>query len=137
MGATLAGIVFMKGAIYTFNLGDSRVYLNRDKMLTQLSVDHVDQRATFSRHVKPSLTQHLGIDEEEFLVEPSIARCDPSAGDRFLLCSDGLTDMLADQEIGSLLQSSRTMQAAVESLIAASLERGGRDNVTAIVCEIL
>ncbi len=136
MGATMAGIAFAEDKIYAFNLGDSRVYLNRGKILTQLSVDHVDRRATFSRHIKPSLTQHLGIDEEEFMVEPSVISCDLKAGDRFLLCSDGLTDMLADQEIGLFLQSSMTAQAAVESLIAASLEKGGRDNVTVIVCEI-
>ena len=136
MGTTLAGLFLREDRAYAFNLGDSRVYLSRDSTLTQLSVDHVDQRTVFSKNVKPSLTQHLGIDEEEFVVEPSITCCNPVAGDRFLLCSDGLTDMLADQEIGSLLQSSKTVQEAVESLIATALDRGGRDNVTIIVCEI-
>ena len=136
MGTTLAGLFLREDGAYAFNLGDSRVYLSRDNTLTQLSVDHVDQRAAFSKRAKPSLTQYLGIEEEEFIVEPSIVRCDPLAGDRFLLCSDGLTDMLRDEQIGVLLRSAASAKDAVESLIAAVLDQGGRDNVTIIVCEI-
>lgn len=137
MGTTLAGLCFTDDGAYAFNLGDSRVYLDRGSALTQLSVDHVDQRAAFSNRVKPSLTQYLGIDEEEFLVEPHVVRCDLTAGDRFLICSDGLTDMLTDEEIHSCLRFAGSPQAAVEALTAAALEHGGRDNVTIIVCEIL
>ncbi len=136
IGATLAGLYFANDEVYAFNLGDSRAYLSRDKKLTQLSVDHVDRRVLFARRAKPSLTQYLGIDEDEFLVEPSIIQCELTVGDRFLLCSDGLTDMLTDDEIGSLLRSAVFPKYAVEALIAAALDRGGRDNITVIICEI-
>ena len=136
IGATLVGLYFANDEAYAFNLGDSRAYLSRDKKLTQLSVDHVDRRVLFTRRAKHSLTQYLGIDEDEFLVEPSIIQCELTAGDRFLLCSDGLTDMLTDDEIGSLLRSADSPKYAVEALIAAALDRGGRDNITILICEI-
>lgn len=136
MGSTMAGLLFADGSAYAFNLGDSRVYRSRGDSLTQLSVDHVDSRALFSRRAKPSLTQHLGIDEEDFVVEPTIVRCQPEPGDCFLLCSDGLTDMLTDAEIGSLLRAGETARDKAETLIASALDRGGRDNVTVIVCEV-
>ena len=134
MGATLAGLFFRRGTAYAFNLGDSRIYLARDGALRQLSVDHVDSRSLFSGKGKGSLSQYLGIDEEEFLVEPSIGAVEARAGDRFLLCSDGLTDMASDPEILAILLGARSAESAVEKLIALALDRGGRDNVTVIVC---
>lgn len=137
MGATLAGLLFSNDRACAFNLGDSRVYLLRAGVLHQLSEDHVEKRPfQAARRTKPSLTQHLGIDEEEFVVEPTVS-CSPAVhGDRYLLCSDGLTDMLTDEEICELLSVASDTAAAVRSLVAAALDRGGKDNVTVIVCEL-
>ncbi len=58
-------------------------------------------------------------------------------GDQFLLCSDGLTDMLSDEELALLLQEPGTAEESVQKLLEAALDRGGRDNVTAILCRIV
>ncbi|MBR0208921.1 MAG: serine/threonine-protein phosphatase [Oscillospiraceae bacterium] len=136
MGSTLAGLFFRRGTAWAFNLGDSRIYLGRGGVLRQLSVDHVDARPHLSGKGKGSLTQYLGIDEEEFVVEPAISAVELHEGDCFLVCSDGLTDMLSDDEILASLLGARSAETAVEKLIAQALERGGRDNVTVIVCMI-
>lgn len=136
MGSTLAGLLLEKGNAYSFNLGDSRVYLLRNRELKQISIDHVDSRAFFKKNTKPSLTQHLGIDEEEFLVEPSIVRMELQAGDRYLLCSDGLTDMVSDEQIKQLLEGADSASSAVRKLIDTALDNGGRDNITVIVLTV-
>ena len=136
MGSTLAGLLLEKGNAYSFNLGDSRVYLLRNRELKQISIDHVDSRAFFKKNTKPSLTQHLGIDEEEFLVEPSISRLELQAGDRYMLCSDGLTDMVSDEQIKDLLEKAESASNAVRKLIDTALDNGGRDNITVIVLTV-
>ena len=96
----------------------------------------MDSRALFKKNTKPSLTQHLGIDEEEFLVEPSIVRMELQAGDRYLLCSDGLTDMVSDEQIKQLLEGADSASSAVRKLIDTALDNGGRDNITVIVLTV-
>ena len=57
-------------------------------------------------------------------------------GDQYLLCSDGVTDMLTTLEIFEILQSTDTAESCVQSLVVAALEKGGKDNITAIICRI-
>ena len=85
---------------------------------------------------KAPLTQHLGINPEDFLIEPYIAKGELKRGDQYLLCSDGLTDMLTNLEIDEIMSSTDTAGDCVQKLIDAALEKGGKDNVTAIVCRI-
>ena len=134
MGTTVVGFAFTPERVLAFNLGDSRAYRLRGGELTQLSEDHVARRGSGK---KSPLTQHLGIDPEELLLEPTVTESALEAGDRYLLCSDGLTDMLEDAQIAALLGKAASAAEAAETLIAAALEAGGKDNVTAIVCRIL
>ncbi len=135
MGTTLAGLFFNGDGAFAFNLGDSRSYQLRGGELRQLSKDHVDSRVRAgSQHAKPGLTQYLGIDEEEFVVEPTITACRVEPADRFLICSDGLSDMLTEEQIAELLTIAPDPETAVRTLIDRALEQGGRDNVTVIVC---
>ena len=83
------------------------------------------------------LTQHLGIDPEELQIEPFIAEGEIRRGDRYLLCSDGLTDMLSDEEIAEVLGRAERAEDAVRILQDLALYRGGKDNVTILVCRIL
>ena len=136
MGSTMVSISFFRGTAYICNLGDSRAYCLRSSVLTQLSRDHVASLPTRAGRKQP-LTQYLGIDPEEMLLEPSIAQQSCQRGDVFLLCSDGLSDMLTDQEIAEILGSCREPVGSVDRLIAAALEHGGRDNITVIVCRIM
>lgn len=135
MGSTMAALYFMSGSVYVCNLGDSRAYRLRDGEFLQLSQDHVEARPQNERKKAP-LTQHLGIDPEYMLIEPYIAKGDIKKGDQYLLCSDGLTDMLTNFEISDIMLQSDEAASCVDRLIEAALEHGGRDNITAIVCRI-
>lgn len=134
MGTTVAALYLSNGFAYVCNVGDSRVYRLRQGVFQQLSEDHVE-KWTGGRKKAP-LTQCLGIDPEEFLIEPNIAKGELQDGDKFLLCSDGLTDMLSNIEITQILSDCDDPAACVNALVAAALAKGGRDNVTVIVCRI-
>lgn len=136
MGSTMAAFCFSHNCVYVCNLGDSRAYRLRDGELMQLSVDHVEKREDQTRKKAP-LTQHLGIDPEEFTLEPHIVKGELKSGDQYLLCSDGLTDMLTDLEIGEILTSTDTVGECAQKLVDAAMEHGGRDNTTVIVCRIM
>ena len=97
-----------------------------------LSVDHVTA-AVFS--AKPALLQNLGIPEELLLIEPSAAVFTPKDGDMLLLCSDGLTDMVSDKRIESILAGTDPRRAA-DALLAEALSNGGRDNVTILLLTV-
>lgn len=133
MGTTMAMLVFGKKFMYAGNLGDSRIYQLANGEFSQLSTDHVISRNTFG---KAPLTQYLGIEEENMLLEPSVEEISYQAGGRYLICSDGLTDMLADGEIKEILSGADTLDKTVDTLLNRALERGGRDNITIILCEI-
>lgn len=136
MGSTMVALYFSHGYVYVCNLGDSRAYRLRDGEFLQLSVDHIEKREGQSRKKAP-LTQHLGISSELFLIEPYIAKGELKHGDLYLLCSDGLTDMLTNIEIDEIMSSTVTVEECTQKLVNAALERGGKDNVTVIVCKVL
>ena len=135
-GSTMAALYFSSGRVYACNIGDSRAYRLRNGEFLQLSVDHVEKRPIYEGKKAP-LTQHLGIDPEDMLIEPYIAKGKLCKDDQYLICSDGLTDMLTNFEITDILLSSSEPGEAVERLIQAALEHGGRDNITAIICKVL
>lgn len=142
MGTTCALLYLYDGKYTVCNVGDSPVFLIRDKIMTQISVDH-NQRAIFERATgKPApvnqkfkLTQCIGIPKDEMIIEPYIASGEVQSGDFFLLCSDGVTDMIPFEEIHAIISQFHTPEAAVSKLIDAAIEAGGRDNITAVcVC---
>ena len=104
MGTTTAFVAFSRDGVYVGNLGDSRVYCSEKDRLQQISVDHVIGRSFLG---KPPLTQYLGITEEGMVLEPCITKHPYVVGDRYLLCSDGMTDMLSDGEIADILTQGR------------------------------
>lgn len=137
MGSTVAMLMFHQGFVYSCNVGDSRCYRYRNRVLLQLSEDHVDNCFTPSeKRKKPALSQCLGISEDDFIIEPYIAKGEVKEGDRYLICSDGLTDMLSEREISGILAEEITSAECAEKLVCQALENGGRDNVTVIVCEV-
>lgn len=138
MGTTLAMATFREDHIFVCNLGDSRIFRLREGMLHQLSQDHTDEAFLRAQGIRrrPRLTQYLGIDPEELRLEPYVSGFFLQPGDIYLLCSDGLTDMLSPENIARLLLDSDTPARCAQALVDAALERGGRDNVTVIVCKI-
>lgn len=134
MGTTMVMLYFASRYVYMCNVGDSRAYRMRAGEFLQISEDHVEKRPD---RKKTPLTQHLGIDPEEMQIEPYIAKGELKKGDTYLICSDGLTDMLTNFEISDIILQCDEAAVCVEKLIDAALEHGGRDNITVIVCKIV
>lgn len=133
MGTTMVMLHFVSRHVYMCNVGDSRAYRLRNGELLQLSEDHVENHPG---RQKTPLTQHLGISPEDMVIEPCVVKGALKKGDQYLLCSDGLTDMLTNFEISDIMLNSADSVSCVEKLISAALEHGGRDNITAIFCKI-
>ncbi len=132
MGTTAAIMLFEKKKIQLCNIGDSRIYRYRKDSLDIVSKDHVFI-SVYGK--KPSLSQNLGIPETEMIIEPFFAQEDYIDGDKYLICSDGLTDMLTDEEIKSIIKDN-DIYSTTELLTEKSLENGGKDNITIILLEI-
>ena len=134
MGATAVVLFIKENVVSVCNLGDSRAYLYRKGELTLLSKDHVSR---FESAGKPYLTQFLGISQDEFMIEPFVYEIAFRKGDRYLLCSDGLTDMVSETEISSVLSLYDRPARVAENLLKAALAAGGRDNITVITCDVI
>lgn len=139
IGTTVTLFAFEESHVWIADLGDSPAFQYRDGKLTRISYAHTNERFLMSRGIqrKPALTQFLGIDEDEFIQEPYIERVELALEDIYLLCSDGLTDMVPEEEIKAVLQSAISVEKAAEELLDKALEHGGRDNITIILCKIL
>jgi serine/threonine protein phosphatase PrpC len=144
MGTTLAGLAVLDGDRWAvLNIGDSRVYRYAEGQLRQLTVDHsavqqlvdaglLDARAALRHPRRNVVTRSLGTEPPP---RPDIELRDPVPGERFLICSDGLTNELSDAEIAGLLADSEPQQAA-DSLVEQAVLAGGRDNVTVLVVDL-
>ncbi len=141
MGTTIAIIIILENAVVTAHAGDSRVYrLRNDETLLRMTCDHnivndlVRNGEDVPQHIGETsygrlLTQAIGPNAE---VEPEISVEDRKSGDRYLLCSDGLTTHVCDTEIADTLKSEDSASNAVKTLLRLTLHRGARDNVTMI-----
>lgn len=140
MGATLTAVVIVEGIAWIAEVGDSRAYLLRDRKLHQLTRDQsyvqmlVDMGAISEAEAKDSpkknvILQAVGTTPE---LRVALGALSLRRGDRLLLCSDGLTNEVDDQELAELL-SRNAPDVACEHAIARANQHGGRDNVTAIV----
>jgi protein phosphatase len=141
MGTTLTAAGIVDGAAFVAHVGDSRLYLLRDRQLEQLTQDHTvaqklvdagvlkpeEVRTHRSRHI---LTNSLGGSPG---VRGEIVNFRLSDGDRLLLCTDGLSDMVHDEEITAILLAQALPGEACRALRDAALREGGHDNITVIV----
>lgn len=159
MGSTCACALVINNRLFTCNIGDSRIYLLRNKVLTQVSTDHtwvqeaidagliqpVEAENHPNRHVlrrylgsptPPSVDTHLHLAAGE-----SDAQSEANqgllldAGDIAFLCSDGLTDLVQDKEIEQTLVS-KPLQEAIEFLVSLANQRGGHDNITVLLMQV-
>ncbi len=133
VGTTAAVMVFSAEEILIGCIGDSKIFLAERRGLRQLSTDDSFSMPLGGR--KPLLTQCLGIPPEEMMIQPHIGSLPYRAAQRFLICSDGLTDMVPTSEIHRILRRNPIEQTA-EKLIERALMYGGDDNITVIVCEV-
>lgn len=131
MGATLAGVLLNDSNCTYFNVGDSRAYRWRKGVLQQLSIDHVP--ASPPGHERShAVSQSLGGAPYFREVIPALGSFDLYIGDRVMLCSDGLTDVLDESEIGAVL-SSGSPERCVAQLLDQVFSEGAPDNVTIVV----
>ena len=144
MGTTMTALYLADAAnAYCCHVGDSRLYLYRDGALKQLTHDQtfvadlqekgeITEEEAFVHPQRNILLQALGVEES---VEADFFHFRLQAGDRLLLCSDGLSDMLRKQEIAQLVGVTDLVQAA-DALLEQSLDNGGRDNVSLILLDL-
>ncbi len=142
MGTTIVFVIVAGGRCFVGGVGDSRVYRQRGATLTQLTTDHsltqalvdaqtISEEEAASHRYRNVLYRYLGSKEGGNGTNPEVL--EPADGDRFLLCSDGVTDGIDDETLGRLLTEGDDPQLIAESIVAASEEGGSKDNITCIV----
>ena len=134
-GTTAAILYLENDRIYICNLGDSRIYRFDSGKLEQLSEDDV----FYNPNVKNQcLTQFLGIDTEQYSVNPHIKKGEISGGDIFLLCTDGLYNAVSEDEIGRIIKAgNKDLAKCAEKLADTAEENGSDDNCTVVLVKIL
>jgi protein phosphatase len=148
MGTTIVLSVWRKGSsvLYVSGLGDSRGYLIRGKKIEQLTVDHSIAQALVeaktisaaearTHRYRNFLWKYLG--SKEVGDGPEVRVVSLQAGDRFLLCTDGLTGVVADEQIADYVRGQTDLQACADGLGQLALDAGSKDNVSCIVYEVM
>lgn len=133
MGTTVAGIVVQPGSLLVFNVGDSRVFAASPDGLRQLSVD--DSPPHPAGQTTALVTQCLGGSPTFRAVHPHVTSAALAPGERYLICSDGLTDPLPTDVLDEILRKHDDGRAAFE-LWKAAIEAGGPDNITVAVVRV-
>ena len=149
MGTTMTAAALVnedgRDVIALVNVGDSRSYRFHDGQLTQITVDHslaeemvrsgelTSGEASVHPH-RHILTRALGVSAD---VAVDLWRIQPVRGDRFLLCSDGLTNELEPEQISEVLSSVADPQTAAQLLVQAARDHGGSDNITAVLVDVI
>jgi protein phosphatase len=147
MGATLSLCWFTPDWMYFSHIGDSRIYhLSQGEPMAQLTHDHshvgwlrragkLNEREARTHPRRNALQQVLGAGHQ--FIEPQLGAAPCRVGDRFLLCSDGLVDGLWDRRLEQALQAPAGAADLAGPLVREAVENSGRDNVTAVVVEVL
>lgn len=144
MGTTLVATLLDQDQLYHAHVGDSRLYRLRGGQLEALTRDHsllqefIDQgvytpeeaRQKVARNI---LTRALGLEAD---LKADCGRCTVREGDRFLLCTDGLYEMLSNDEIAAIMLKETNIQAMAGNLIELANIRGGKDNLSVIVIDV-
>ncbi|MEO6016382.1 MAG: Stp1/IreP family PP2C-type Ser/Thr phosphatase [Polaromonas sp.] len=143
MGTTLVVGVFQDGRLMLGHIGDSRCYRLRGKEFQQITKDHsllqeqidaglITPEQALTSLNKNLVTRALGV-EDTVMVEVNEHRVE--SGDLYLLCSDGLSDMVSDEAIAAILLSPGTMEQKARQMVVAANEAGGRDNISVLLAQ--
>jgi PPM family protein phosphatase len=157
MGATCACVWIIEDKLYTAYVGDSRIYLLRGKFIQRLTIDHTWVQEAFEKGIITAeqkrdhpnqhvIRRYLGgvkLPEVDFRLRIDDSESDEESinnqgfhlepGDTILLCSDGLTDLVWDDEIQKVVRSKKDVKSAVEALVSLANDRGGHDNITVVL----
>lgn len=145
LGSTVTAVLVQNDQAYIANVGDSRTYLLRDRELTPLTQDHslvaklvesrqIEREDIYSHPQRNLIYRSLGAGHRK--VEVDVFHQTLRPGDKLLLCSDGLWEMVRDTDLKELLAASNGPQSICEQLIARANENGGEDNISAIVVQV-
>jgi PPM family protein phosphatase len=141
MGATLVVALLGRRSVHLAHLGDSRAYVFRRRRLLQLTNDHsvvgillrqgeITPEQAHSHPAQGRLSRFVGMEGE---VLPDVKTVGLKKGDQLLLCSDGLTGMLSDNQVASVISTNLECQETCQRLADAANANGGRDNITAVL----
>ena len=145
MGTTVASLLLGVENIAIAHVGDSRIYLIRENSIERLTEDHsfvveqikrgvITSEEAEKSGMKNIITRALGAEE---LLTPTLDEIIPFDNDLFLICSDGLTDLVTDDELLEIiLRNQHVLDHAIQNLIDKANEKGGKDNITAILISI-
>jgi protein phosphatase len=142
MGTTAVGLLAERAVVHLCHVGDSRIYLLRDGELNQVTRDHSLANLYLD---KPELQGQLGPAMSNVIVRAigleAVVDIDHQVipmrdGDLYLLCCDGLTDLVDDRTIQTLMLTDEPLEATAHALIEAANDRGGSDNITVVLVAI-
>ena len=144
MGTTCVAAVIDGETLYVAHAGDSRAYLLREGLLKQLTADHsyvaeqvragaISEEGARKSRFRNIITRAVGI---EAAIEPDVSEFEVRPGDMVLLCTDGLSNMVEENDIARTLSQASTAQAAADRLVQMANKNGGKDNITAVVAHL-
>lgn len=145
MGTTVVAATIQDGRLYVMNVGDSRLYVMGEDGARQITVDHslveemvregVIAKDKARNHPKKNIiTRAVGVAPH---VEPDFFEVELKMGDRILMCSDGLSNMLEDEELNKIVSSVGSLEEKAKLLVDAANGNGGKDNISVILIEPL
>lgn len=144
MGTTLSMILVKDSSIYIGHVGDSRIYLIRENEISRLTEDHsLVAELIKSGTIKPEeannhpqrnvITRALGT---EYSLEPDVSKCEMRCGDYILICTDGLSNAVQEEDMIYTIVNASDLNEACELLVSKAKENGGFDNITAVVIQM-
>ena len=142
MGTTLVAASLIGDRLQVANVGDSRLYVIGEE-ITQITVDHslveemvrvgtIDKEMAKSHPRKNIITRAVGVMPT---IQPDFFTVTIKKGEQVLLCTDGLTNMLEDEEISKIVKSRGTVEEKVKALVAEANRRGGKDNISVVLLD--
>ena len=144
MGTTLSMVLAKESSIYIGHVGDSRIYLIREKDISRLTEDHslvaelikagtIKPEEAYNHPQKNVITRALGT---EYSIEPDVSRWDIQCDDFILICTDGLSNAVYEEDMVCIFEAASDLNEACELLIEKAKEKGGFDNITAVVIQM-
>lgn len=145
MGTTICCLYFHDQSVVYGHVGDSRIYRFRDGELEQMTRDdsllrelidqgHLSEEQASEFLYKNIITKAIGAEPS---IEPGVHYDEAREGDIYMMCSDGLTDMLSDEEISKVMEKMHSVDEGVDRLISEAIGRGGHDNITIVMLMVL
>ena len=144
MGTTLSMVLVRDNRIYIGHVGDSRIYLIRENIISRLTEDHslvaelvkagtIKPEEANNHPQKNVITRALGT---EYTIEPDVSQCDIQNDDFILICTDGLSNAVYEKDMAYVLSNTSDLNEACELLIDKAKEKGGFDNITAVIFQM-